>query len=185
MPIIGGPRSSRKWLYAYVIDSILLYSTPTWSCGTRAQTSMRRAEAIHRRASLRVISGRPHLSYKATYVLASIPPLTLLADERSWLHQCRHEDARVEERQETLKRCQSQWDRSPKGRRTHRLIPNIRLWIERRHGEVDYNLTQLLTGHGYFKHHSQRYDHYANTAFPACPHTVENAEHVFFNCPRF
>ncbi|KAL7297037.1 hypothetical protein TKK_0009466 [Trichogramma kaykai] len=20
---------------------------------------------------------------------------------------------------------------------------------------------------------------------PACPHTVENAEHVFFNCPRF
>ncbi|CAB0030729.1 unnamed protein product [Trichogramma brassicae] len=114
------------------------------------RASTRRAEAIHRRACLRVISGRPHLSYEATYVLASILPLALLVDERSWLYQRRHEDARAEERQETLKRSQSQWDRSPKERWTHRLIPNIRLWIERKHGEVDYHLTQLLTGHGYF-----------------------------------
>ncbi|CAB0032750.1 unnamed protein product, partial [Trichogramma brassicae] len=74
------------------------------------QAGMRRVEAIHRRACLRVISGR-------------------------WLYQRRHEDARAEERQETLRRWQSRWDRSPKRRWTHRLIPNIRLWIERRHGE--------------------------------------------------
>ncbi|CAB0043928.1 unnamed protein product [Trichogramma brassicae] len=185
MPTIGGPRSSRRRLYANVIDSILLYGAPIWSCGLGARAGLRRAEAIHRRACLRVISGRPHLSYDATYVLASIPPLALLADERSRLHQRHHEDARAEERQETLRRWQSQWDRSPKGRWTHRLIPNIRSWIERRHGEVDYHLTQLLSGHGYFKHHSQRYDHNASADCPACPLTVENAEHVFFNCPRF
>ncbi|CAB0040764.1 unnamed protein product [Trichogramma brassicae] len=185
MPTIGGPRSSRRRLYANVTDSILLYGAPIWSCGAGTRAGMRRAEAIHRRACLRVISGRPHLSYDATYVLASIPPLALLADERSRLYQRRHEDAGAEERQETLRRWQSRWDRSPKGRWTHRLIPNIRSWIERRHGEVDYHLTQLLTGHGYFKHHSQRYDHNASAVCPACPLTVEDAEHVFFNCPRF
>ncbi|CAB0030695.1 unnamed protein product [Trichogramma brassicae] len=185
MPTIGGPRSSRRRLYANVTDSILLYGAPIWSCGAGTRAGMRRAEAIHRRACLRVISGRPHLSYDATYVLASIPPLALLANERSRLYQRRHEDARAEERQETLRGWQSRWDRSPKGRWTHRLIPNIRSWIERRHGEVDYHLTQLLTGHGYFKHHSQRYDHNASAACPACPLTVEDAEHVFFNCPRF
>ncbi|CAB0038182.1 unnamed protein product [Trichogramma brassicae] len=110
MPTIGGPRSSR-------------------SCGTGTQAGMRRVEAIHRRACLRVISGRPHLSYEATHVIASIPPLALLADERSRLYQRRHEDARTEERRETLRRWQSRWDRSPKGRWTHRLIPNIRLCI--------------------------------------------------------
>ncbi|CAB0036930.1 unnamed protein product [Trichogramma brassicae] len=135
MSTIGGPRSSRRRLYANVIDSILLYGTPIWSCGPGARAGLRRAEAIHRRACLRVISGRPHLSYDAAYVLASIPPLALLADERSRLHQRHHEDARTEERQETLRRWQSQWDRSPKGRWTHRLIPNIRSWIERRHEE--------------------------------------------------
>ncbi|CAB0035479.1 unnamed protein product [Trichogramma brassicae] len=185
MPTIGGPRSSRRRLYANVIDSILLYGAPIWSSGTGTRTGTRRAKAIHRRACLRVISGRPHLSYEATYVLASIPPLALLADERSRLYQRRHEDARAEERQETLRRWQSQWDRSPKGRWTHTLIPNIRSWMERKHGEVDYHLTQLLTGHGYLKTTA-----YATTttlaqiAQPA-PHTVENAEHVFFNCPRF
>ncbi|CAB0031184.1 unnamed protein product [Trichogramma brassicae] len=185
MSTIGGSRSSRRRLYANVINSILLYGTPIWSCGPGARAGLRRAEAIHRRACLRVISGRPHLSYDAAYVLASIPPLALLADERSRLHQRHHEDARTEEGQETLRRWQSQWDRSPKGRWTHRLIPNIRSWIERRYGEVDYHLTQLLSGHGYFKHHSQRYDHNASADCPACPLTVENAEHVFFNCPRF
>ncbi|KAL7297136.1 hypothetical protein TKK_0009555 [Trichogramma kaykai] len=158
MPTIGCPRSSRRRFYANVIDSILLYGAPIWSCGTGTRAGIRRAEAIHRRACLRVISGRLHLSHDATYVLASIPPLALLADERSRLYQRRHGDARAEERQETLRRWQSRWDRSSKGRWTHRLIPNVRSWIERRHGEVDYHLTQLLTGHGYFKHHSQRYD---------------------------
>ncbi|CAB0029844.1 unnamed protein product [Trichogramma brassicae] len=80
---IGDPRSSRRRLYANVIDSILLYGSPIWSCGTETQAVMRRAEAIHRRACLRFISCRPHLSYEATYVLVSIPPLALLADERS------------------------------------------------------------------------------------------------------
>ncbi|CAB0033273.1 unnamed protein product, partial [Trichogramma brassicae] len=36
---------------------------------------------------------------------------------------------------------------------------SLRVWIERRHGELNYHLTQLLTGHGFFKHHSRRYDH--------------------------
>uniref|UniRef100_A0ABD2WZF5 Uncharacterized protein n=1 Tax=Trichogramma kaykai TaxID=54128 RepID=A0ABD2WZF5_9HYME len=100
----GAGTSSRRRFYANVIDSILLYGAPIWSCGTGTRAGIRRAEAIHRRACLRVISGRLHLSHDATYVLASIPPLALLADERSRLYQRRHGDARAEERQETLRR---------------------------------------------------------------------------------
>ncbi|CAB0029285.1 unnamed protein product [Trichogramma brassicae] len=59
MSTIGGSRSSRRRLYANVINSILLYGTPIWSCGPGARAGLRRAEAIHRRACLRVISGRP------------------------------------------------------------------------------------------------------------------------------
>ncbi|CAB0036895.1 unnamed protein product [Trichogramma brassicae] len=77
------------------------------------------------------------------------------------------------------------WDQSTKARWTHRLIPNIRVWIERRHGELNYHLTQLLTGHGFFKHHSRRYDHNHSAQCPVCPSSIENAEHVFYHCPRF
>ncbi|CAB0037991.1 unnamed protein product [Trichogramma brassicae] len=76
-------------------------------------------------------------------------------------------------------------DQSTKGRWTHRLVPDIKEWVERRHGEMSYHLTQLLTGHGYFRHHSQRYDNNASARCPVCPDETENVEHVFFHCSRF
>ncbi|CAB0035801.1 unnamed protein product [Trichogramma brassicae] len=42
-----------------------------------------------------------------------------------------------------------------------------------------------LDGHGFFKHHSQRYDHKQSAQCPVCPTSNENAEHVFYHCPRF
>ncbi|CAB0030250.1 unnamed protein product [Trichogramma brassicae] len=185
MPNTGGLRSSRRELYAHVIDSILLYGAPIWRCATETQAYIHQAEAVHRRACLRVISGRPHVSYDATYVIAGVPPLALLADERARIYQRRPEDVKEEERRETLNRCQDRWDRASKGRWTHRLIPNITEWVERGHGQVDYHLTQLLSGHDYFKSHSQRYDNTLSALCPTCPITVEDAEHVFFRCPRF
>ncbi|CAB0039975.1 unnamed protein product [Trichogramma brassicae] len=49
-----------------------------------------------------------------------------------------------------------------------------------------------LRGHDAGKHHqahardhSQRYDNTLSALCPACPSTIEDAEHVFFRCPRF
>ncbi|CAB0034124.1 unnamed protein product, partial [Trichogramma brassicae] len=83
MPNTGGPRSSRRELYARVVDSILLYERPSGDVRRRRRPTSAKAEAVHRRACLRVISGRPHVSYDATYVIAGVPPLALLADERA------------------------------------------------------------------------------------------------------
>ncbi|CAB0042206.1 unnamed protein product [Trichogramma brassicae] len=185
MPNSGGPRSSRRKLYAHVVDSILLYGAPICSTASKKRAYIRQAEAAHRRVCLRVIGGLPHVSYEATYVLAGIPPLALLADERTRLYGRRREDAKDEERLATLSKWQEAWDQSTKARWTDQLIPNIRVWIKRRHGELNYHLTQLLTGHGFFKHHSRRYDHNHSAQCPVCPSSIENAEHLFYHCPRF
>uniref|UniRef100_A0ABD2XC45 Reverse transcriptase zinc-binding domain-containing protein n=1 Tax=Trichogramma kaykai TaxID=54128 RepID=A0ABD2XC45_9HYME len=42
-----------------------------------------------------------------------------------------------------------------------------------------------MTGHGFFKHHSRRYDYNQSAQCPVCPSSIENAEHVFYRCPRF
>uniref|UniRef100_A0ABD2WNH4 Reverse transcriptase zinc-binding domain-containing protein n=1 Tax=Trichogramma kaykai TaxID=54128 RepID=A0ABD2WNH4_9HYME len=162
-----------------------MYGAPIWRCATETQAYICQAEAVLRQACLRMISGRPHVSYDATYLIAGVPLLALLVDERARIFQRRPEDVKEEERRETLRRWQDRWDRAPKGRWTHWLIPNIEEWVERGHEEVDYYLTQLLSEHGFFKSHNQRYDNTLSALCPACPNTIEDAEHVFFRCPRF
>uniref|UniRef100_A0ABD2XIZ0 Uncharacterized protein n=1 Tax=Trichogramma kaykai TaxID=54128 RepID=A0ABD2XIZ0_9HYME len=91
-----------------------MYGAPIWRCATETQAYIRQAEAVYRPAGLRVISGRPHVSYDATYVIAGVPPLALLADERARIYQRRPEDVKEEERRETLRRWQDRWDWAPK-----------------------------------------------------------------------
>jgi len=58
-------------------------------------------------------------------------------------------------------------------------------WLGRKHGHVDYYLTQLLTGHGCFKYYLNRFKHERYPHCPLCESDNEDVEHVFFVCPRF
>lgn len=77
------------------------------------------------------------------------------------------------------------WDASTKGRWTHRLIPQVDVWIGREHGQVNYYLTQMLSGHGCYRAYLHKYKHEDSPECPTCPGVNEDAEHVFFVCPRF
>ncbi|CAB0037063.1 unnamed protein product [Trichogramma brassicae] len=167
MPNIGGPRSSRRRLYASVVDSIFFYGAPAWSEAAKTHDYVHRAASIHRRACLRVICGFCSISQEASYVLASISPLELLIDECSRMYHRRLENVGSEERARTIEKWQAEWARSTKSRWTHRLIPNIIPWIERRHGEANYHLTQLLTGHGCFRSYLCRTNNDTSDRCPA------------------
>lgn len=45
---------------------------------------------------------------------------------------------------------QEEWEQGVVGRWTYRLIPNIVNWKKRKHGQLDFHMTQILTGHGVF-----------------------------------
>ena len=80
---------------------------------------------------------------------------------------------------------QQMWDTSTAGRWTHRLIPNISTWIDRKYGDVSHYLTQLLSGHGCFKAYQKRFHLDNDSSCPTCDSETEDARHVFFKCPRF
>ncbi|CAB0044421.1 unnamed protein product [Trichogramma brassicae] len=106
---IGGPRSSRRRLYASVVDSILLYGAPAWSEAAKTHDYVRRAVSIHRRACLRVICGFCSISHEASYVLSGISPLELLIDERSRPYHRHLENVGSEELARTIEKWQAQW----------------------------------------------------------------------------
>lgn len=77
-------------------------------------------------------------------------PVDLLVKERSLIHQrIGEEEGAI--RDETLNLLQEKWNRTTSGRWTKRLIPIVRRWTERKHGELDFHPTQILNGYGCFE----------------------------------
>ena len=118
-------------------------------------------------------------------------PIEILAVERKQLYEQRSSIQREQEelkrimRQDSLQRWQEKWDASEKGRWIHRLIPHVNEWVNRKHGEVNYYLTQMLSNHGCFRAYLHRFKHEEIPQCPAGCGVPEDAEHVFFWCQRY
>ena len=192
MPNIGGPRQARRKLLTSVVTSVMLYAAPIWSAATAVPAHMRQMTSVYRRSALRVARAYRTVSYDAVCVIADMTPIHLLAEERAEVYGRRRENQIVDRRtiaEETrvavTERWQRLWDVSSRGRWTHRLIPNILIWVTRKHGEVDFYIAQLLTGHGAFRAYLERFQLGDDASCPTCQPEPEDAEHVFFRCPRF
>lgn len=186
MPNTGGSRQCRRMLLANVVTSIILYGSPVWGDAMDSETYRRKLVSVYRLSALRVICGLRTVSTDATLVIAGMIPIELLAKERKkWYPNREQPGSRALERASTMIEWQRRWDSSEKGRWTYRLIPSIEKWINRQHGEVNYYLTQLLSGHGCFGAYLYRFKHTDTPDCPVCKDTQEDVEHIFFQCPRF
>ena len=72
-----------------------------------------------------------------------------------------------------------------KGRWTYEWMPELNKWIERKHEELDYYLTQMLAEHGCFREYLYKYKHVEDPFYLYCPDKIENARHVLLECIRF
>ncbi|KAM8702435.1 hypothetical protein ACLKA7_001766 [Drosophila subpalustris] len=121
------------------------------------------------------------VSETASLVVARMVPLHLLAAER----QSGGSTNRIV-RDATISQWQISWDSAPNGRWTYRLIKELRPWLRRRHGQLNFYLSQLLTGHGCFKSYLHRFKHAEDPFCDHCGHgIIEDAEHSIFLCPLF
>jgi hypothetical protein len=190
MPNIGGPRQDRRVLLSSVVSSIMFYAAPVWSCALERAKSRRRLDSVQRLSSLRTACAFRTVSDDAIGIIAGKMPVRFAVEERCSLYEHRQltgEEKRAhrdELRRTSLERWQNEWSTSRKGRWTHVLIPEVKPWIDRKYGEVNYYLTQFLSGHGCFRAYLFRFKRRDDPNCPNC-NTEETAEHVFFHCSRF
>ena len=165
MPNKGGPRQPRRKLLASVATSILTYGIVIW--------------------------GEALMIEKYRRKMAAGMPIEILAVERKQLYEQRscilggRKELKKIMRQDSLQRWQEKLDISKKGRWTHRLTPQVDNWVNRKHGEVNYYLTQMLSNHGCFRAYLYRFRHDESPECPAGCRVPEDTEYVFFWCPRF
>ena len=181
MPNIGGPRSSKRKLLASVVQSQILYAAPIWHTAMEKPKLKQRLLSLQRLCLIRVCSAYRSISTEAVGVIAGIPPIHLLVKENTAKY---GGISKVEARRHLMETWQREWENTTKGRWTYLLIPNIEAWVNRKHGEVDYYLTQALSGHGCFRKYLFDRRRAEN---PACPYCgmVDDAAHTLFECKQW
>jgi len=106
-------------------------------------------------------------------------PIELMAIEKQEIFDNgRKEDAR----KKLLRDWQSQWDTTKNGSWTRRLIPKVDPWHNRKFGEVNYRLTQALSGHGCFPYYLHRIGKLDSPTCWYCGHESDDAYHTIFIC---
>jgi hypothetical protein len=73
-----------------------------------------------------------------------------------------------------------------RGARIKKLIPDIGKWYHREHGELTYELTQFITGHGAFREYLKRIGKRQSGACNLCDSGEgDNADRAIFHCRYF
>ena len=192
MPNINGPKSSKRRVLMSVAHSILLYGAEVWADAMNVWKYRRRIASIQRRCALRVVCAYRTVSEAAALVVAGVIPIDLLAKERKAIYekklnepQERWNIMKLEERRRTLLAWQVRWCNEETGRWTARLIGEVQSWLGRKHGEVNFYLTQFLTAHGHFNAYLYRMDLLDSPVCVYCEGAEDSAEHTFFACGRW
>ena len=106
--------------------------------------------AVNRLSDLRVSSAFRTVSDDAVCIMAGLVLIEILTVERKQLYEQRssilgeQEELKKIMRQDSLQRWQEKWGASEKRRWTHPRIPLVDNWVNGKHGEVSYYLTDAL-----------------------------------------
>ena len=136
-------------------------------------------EVAYRRSALNVISTFNTVSTDAAVVISGMIPVKLIVDIERRKHGTRRGIDLLNPIQivdDAMAKCQQDWANS---------LPSIVNRTQRKHGQVNFYLTQLLTGHGCYKAYLYKYGHDVNEAIPECCNERQTAPHVFFTCPKY
>ncbi|KAH8413925.1 hypothetical protein KR215_003631, partial [Drosophila sulfurigaster] len=195
MPNTRGPKQCRRALISSVTRSIALYAASIWADAVLKSSYIGGLASTFRLSAIKIISGFRTVSDEAAFVIAGIPPFEEMVRERvsvfrqlqtGSLPNAEKRSIKQRAQRECLERWQTRWNEASKGRWTHRLIPLIKEWTTRSHGQLNFHLTQVISGHGCFRSYLFRFGHDTAEDCPACfPTAVEDAEHVIFQCGRY
>ena len=149
---------------------------------------------------MRIVSAYRTVSTSAVLVLASVPPIDLLVEERKDTFQLRkeltcltnlQEIARAKEairkdgRRRLVEKSQTRWHGDQSGRWTYRVIPELATWLDRKHGLFGFYLAQALLGHGCFNACLKSFKKRDDESCRYCGSLVENVEHTLFVCAKW
>ncbi|KAJ8918244.1 hypothetical protein NQ315_014114 [Exocentrus adspersus] len=152
IPNVGGPKLVKRQLLASVVQSILLYTAPVWTCGQKDK----KIHGINGDNSKEITPESNFGLYNGLQrYISGTPPINLLAEERKLIYEKRpgYENSKEARIRTIIDKWQEELvSHADTAQWTKRLIPNIVQWWACKYSNKDYFFTQVSTGHGsYFR----------------------------------
>lgn len=122
----------------------------------------------------------------AILLIAGMIPVHLLEEEAQRIYR-QNSNNRLyqEERDQTMIDWQKKWNATEKGRWTKTLIKEVKPWVTRKFGSIDFHLTLMLTGHGCFGKYLFNFERRQTAECVDCKAEIDDAEHTLFRCNRW
>jgi len=191
MPNLGGPKECRRRLLVAVAHSVLLYGAPTWAHTLEwSKINANILNGAQRRALLRGICAYRTVSMTATNILSAVPPADLIAQEREMAFRARRVAVPRTGNEVTPRAIMlNVWARRLVEREdgvwTRRLIPNVVPWCNRQHGQLEFHMTQIMSGHGCFGVYLHKIGKETTKRCHHCGSPEDDAAHTLFVCPAW
>lgn len=183
MPFKRGPKPQIRRIIATAALSAMAYAAPAWYGELRFRKHRNELRKAARRIILRCCCGYSTMSTQVAEVIAGMPPIYLRIEEMVAVH---NGTSRARAHDDLISRWREEWinDQKEKGLWTKRLIKNLEKWVSRPHGDVDYYITQVLSGHGVYR---SRLFKAGIGSSDLCVFCLEKdtPEHAVFKCQRF
>lgn len=184
LPNLSGPTGAKRALLISVCKSIICYAAPVWGAAMGIKSYAKKIEAVWRRAVLRAISGYRTVSKDAADAVGGQLPIcyeimlrTINYNNKKnnpvQFHPKENRDAVMDRWQQERTGCADSWH--------GRLIPDIKTWAGRKHGQTNYHITQALTRHGAYNAYLSRFK-VANSEMCLECDVPDTVEHAVFRC---
>lgn len=200
MPNTGGPNTVCRQLYSGVVRSMAIYGAPVWD-DALAATNRALLRKPQRAVAIKLIRGYRTVSFEAATALAGQLPWDLeakvVAVVYRWCTEKRNsgqrpvhgeiERVRAQARKYAVIEWVNRLETPSGGLRTVEAIRSILIiWLQRRHGNLTFRLTQVLSGHGCFgKYLCQVAKRERNTRCHHCDCPIDTAQHTLEDCPAW
>lgn len=124
------------------------------------------------------------VSSSALDFICGIPPVEILIEERIRL--LNKEEDKMVIKAETQQKWMEIWNSTPeKDKWLRQIINDPEGWLNRKHGEPNFYITQAITGHGIFNSFLHKIGVSSTDSCPYCPGIFDSPEHTIFNCSHF
>ena len=182
MPRKGGCTETKRRMLCTVADSIVLYGCEVWKEALDVKENMKLLNQLQRTQCLKICRAYRTVGVETARLIASVTPLDLKLKERIARGQSK-KDIEVQ----TFSEWQNRWNNYGGSPWTHKLFEFVAIkdWKERKHGHLNYYLTQFLTGHGCFQKYLHGINRAENEQCLYCGYYEDDAQHTVLECQKW